>query len=53
MAQQVLCEVNNCHYWKQGNKCTADQIFVITHKRNAEELRDTDCSTFTPEKDVQ
>jgi hypothetical protein len=32
MAQDVLCEVDNCTYWGSGNKCNADAIYVVSHK---------------------
>ncbi|MCS1350510.1 DUF1540 domain-containing protein [Mechercharimyces sp. CAU 1602] len=25
---QVKCSVANCHYWEQGNNCSADAIMV-------------------------
>ncbi|MCH1625428.1 DUF1540 domain-containing protein [Fredinandcohnia quinoae] len=51
MAQDVLCEVNNCHYWKSGNKCAADAIYVVSHSGStASEQSETDCKTFTPEE---
>ncbi len=25
MAQEILCEVNNCTFWDSGNKCTAEK----------------------------
>lgn len=34
MAQDVLCEVNNCKFWANGNKCSADAIYVVSHKGN-------------------
>jgi len=50
MAKDVLCEVNNCHYWKDGNKCSADQIYVVSHKgHEAKNQAETDCKTFKPE----
>jgi len=49
MAQDVLCEVNNCTYWAQGNKCSADQIYVVSHTgETADTNRETDCKTFEP-----
>ena len=43
MAQDVLCEVNNCSYWGSGNKCKADAIYVVSHKgkqaSNSEETK--------------
>ncbi len=50
MAQDVLCEVNNCKYWGQGNKCEADAIYVVSQKGNqASTSEETDCKTFKPE----
>ncbi|WP_074432783.1 DUF1540 domain-containing protein [Neobacillus jeddahensis] len=50
MAQDVLCEVNNCTYWAHGNKCSADKIYVVSHTGDtAESQRETDCKTFEPE----
>ncbi|MEL3972524.1 DUF1540 domain-containing protein [Rossellomorea oryzaecorticis] len=49
MAQDVLCEVSNCKYNKEGKKCSADQIFVVSHKGNkAHNSEETDCKTFEP-----
>ncbi|PPA70951.1 DUF1540 domain-containing protein [Jeotgalibacillus proteolyticus] len=50
MAQDVLCEVNNCSYWKKGNKCSADAIYVVSHKgKKASKSEETDCQTFEPQ----
>lgn len=47
MAEDVLCEVQNCHYWKKGNQCAADQIYVVSHTgKAADSERETDCQTF-------
>jgi hypothetical protein len=49
MAKDVLCEVNNCTYWGQGNLCTADKIYVVSHRgAQAETTEETDCKTFKP-----
>ncbi|MCI1693682.1 DUF1540 domain-containing protein [Aneurinibacillus aneurinilyticus] len=49
MAKDVLCEVNNCTYWGNGNKCTADEIYVVSHKgKHASTTEETDCKTFKP-----
>jgi hypothetical protein len=46
---EVLCEVENCNYWGQGNRCQADAIYVVSHKGNtAHDSKDTDCKTFKP-----
>ncbi len=49
MAQDVLCEVNNCTYWEEGNLCQADKIYVVSHTgKQAENQKETDCKTFEP-----
>jgi len=49
MAKDVLCEVNNCQYWAQGNLCNADAIYVVSHAgQTADTTRETDCHTFEP-----
>jgi hypothetical protein len=49
MAKDVLCEVKNCQYWAQGNKCSADAIYVVSHAGNtASDSGETDCKTFIP-----
>ncbi|MEW9051968.1 MAG: DUF1540 domain-containing protein [Neobacillus sp.] len=53
MAQDVLCEVNNCSYWAKGNKCSADTIYVVSHHgKKAENSKQTDCKTFEPSSDL-
>ncbi len=50
MAKDVLCEVNNCKYWGQGNKCHAEEIYVVSHRgEQASKSEETDCKTFVPE----
>ncbi|WP_071460470.1 DUF1540 domain-containing protein [Bacillus massilinigeriensis] len=49
MAKDVLCEVNNCLYWAEGNLCGADQIYVVSSIGDtAAETDDTGCKTFVP-----
>ena len=49
MAQDVLCEVNNCSYWGQGNKCKAEAIYVVSNTgKKAGSSEETDCKTFEP-----
>ena len=44
MAQDVLCEVNNCKFLANGNKCSADAIYVVSHKgKQASTTEETDC----------
>ncbi len=28
----IYCSVKNCHYWKKGNKCAANEIMVTADK---------------------
>ncbi len=50
MAKDVLCEVNNCTYWENGNKCGAEVIYVVSHTgKKASNSKETDCKTFEPE----
>ena len=47
MAEDVLCEVQNCHFWKKGNLCSADRIYVVSHNgKKASSEHETDCQTF-------
>lgn len=49
MAQDVLCEVNNCVHYKEGNRCGASEIYVVSHKgKQADSSQETDCKTFEP-----
>lgn len=47
MALDVLCEVSNCVHNKEGKKCGASEIFVVSHTGNqAAKQEETDCKTF-------
>ncbi|MFS0838097.1 DUF1540 domain-containing protein [Paenibacillus sp. 1P03SA] len=48
MAKDVLCEVNSCKYWSNGNKCEAESIYVVSHHdgNKARHSEETDCKTF-------
>lgn len=49
MAKDVLCEVNSCKYWANGNKCNASAIYVVSHRgKQASNSEETDCKTFEP-----
>jgi hypothetical protein len=49
VAKDVLCEVNNCTYWAQGNNCSAESIYVVSHRgKTASDSEETDCKTFRP-----
>lgn len=42
----ITCHVNTCHYYAQGDHCTAQRIEV--QHRDAKTSRETDCGTFKP-----
>lgn len=47
MAKDVLCEVNSCKFWANGNKCNASSIYVVNRRnKEASSSEDTDCKTF-------
>lgn len=47
MAKDVLCEVNSCKYWADGNKCSASAIYVVNRRNQpATNSDETDCKTF-------
>ncbi|ENH98091.1 hypothetical protein J416_01964 [Gracilibacillus halophilus YIM-C55.5] len=49
MAKDVMCEVNNCKYWKEGNRCIAENIYIVSHNgKQANDVKETDCQTFEP-----
>jgi hypothetical protein len=51
VAEDVLCEVQNCLYWAKGNKCAADRIYIVSHAgKMADNEKETDCQTFEPHK---
>jgi hypothetical protein len=51
MPENVLCEVNNCTYWGEGNLCKASEIYVVSHdSRQADDSKETDCKTFRPKQ---
>lgn len=41
MMPQVFCSVANCHYWKEGNRCSADAI-MIDIDRHADQTFDAE-----------
>ncbi len=42
----IKCVVNTCHYYMNGDHCTASQIEVTP--KNANNTQETDCATFVP-----
>jgi len=50
--KDVLCEVNNCTFWSEGNMCSADRIYVVSKKgEKAKNGEETDCYTFRPKQE--
>ncbi|AOY75068.1 DUF1540 domain-containing protein [Clostridium formicaceticum] len=45
--QGIKCIVNTCHYYMNGDRCSAEMIEV--QPRNASSTQETDCATFIPE----
>lgn len=43
----IKCEVNTCHYYMNGDRCSAEMIEV--QPRNAQDSQETDCATFAPD----
>ncbi|MBC8059381.1 MAG: DUF1540 domain-containing protein [Clostridiaceae bacterium] len=43
----VKCIVNTCHYYMQGDQCSAERIEV--QPKNARDTQETDCATFITE----
>lgn len=43
----VKCIVNTCHYYVQGDHCSASKIEI--QPQNANSTQETDCATFVPE----
>ncbi|HEY8417801.1 MAG TPA: DUF1540 domain-containing protein [Limnochordales bacterium] len=37
---EVLCTVNNCAYWAEGNRCVAETILVIADEAVARMRKD-------------
>lgn len=51
MPKDVMCEVNNCTYWSEGNLCSAEKIYVVSKEgEKARESEETDCYTFKPKQ---
>lgn len=48
MARDVMCTVENCTFWGQGNKCQAEAIEVNVDGggRKAGYTAETNCHTF-------
>ncbi len=41
--QHIHCIIENCHYWKQGNRCSANEILITTDHFGATEPDNVDC----------
>ncbi|QJW48820.1 DUF1540 domain-containing protein [bacterium BFN5] len=48
MAKDVMCKVENCKYWSQGQRCTASAIEVNVDSggNKAGDPQETNCHTF-------
>lgn len=46
----IACSVDNCTFWKQGNKCGAEKIEVnnMLGEQRAYKSDETSCKTFKP-----
>ncbi|ACV61786.1 protein of unknown function DUF1540 [Desulfofarcimen acetoxidans DSM 771] len=52
MNQHIHCIIKDCHYWQQGNKCTANEILVATDEFGAKYPEEMDAhmaAQLTPE----
>lgn len=53
MRQDIHCIVNDCHYWSQGNKCSAQKILVTTEQfgnQNPDNVDAEMAAELTPER---
>ncbi|HHY14378.1 MAG TPA: DUF1540 domain-containing protein [Thermoanaerobacterales bacterium] len=51
MQQHIHCGVSNCHYWTEGNKCTANEIVIVADEFGASQPDTIDApmaSTISP-----
>lgn len=49
MPKDVMCEVDNCTFWSEGNLCSAERIYVVSKKgKKVNNEEETDCYTFQP-----
>ncbi|MGI6491120.1 MAG: DUF1540 domain-containing protein [Pelotomaculum sp.] len=51
MNQHIHCIVNDCHYWNQGNNCSANEILVTTDhfgKSQPDQIDATMAKELTP-----
>ncbi|GBG57228.1 hypothetical protein SPFL3102_00153 [Sporomusaceae bacterium FL31] len=48
MAKDVMCKVENCKYWSQGQRCNAStiQVSVDSGGNKAGDPQETNCHTF-------
>lgn len=62
MPQEILCEVNSCYFYREGDRCGANRIYVVNSARtspsaefgsigqvrHARTSEETACKTFKP-----
>ncbi|MBU5310564.1 DUF1540 domain-containing protein [Tissierella carlieri] len=51
ITEGVKCVVNTCHYYENGDLCTAGKIEI--RPRNASSSEETDCATFQPDNSMK
>ena len=62
MPQEILCEVKSCYFYREGDHCGADRIYVVNSARTSPSMEfgsiggqshahtseETACKTFRP-----
>jgi hypothetical protein len=50
MAKDVVCTVDSCTFWDDGNKCSAKHIMVNNSHSDERAYKsdETNCETFKP-----
>ncbi len=47
MGEDVVCEVKNCDFWKDGKVCGGEGIYMVRDRGNeGESERERDCESF-------
>ncbi|MEK3798266.1 DUF1540 domain-containing protein [Peribacillus sp. FSL H8-0477] len=53
MPHGVKCSVDSCHFWRNGNRCSADHINVVSYtEERARTSEEVACKTFRPSEDL-
>ena len=62
LPQEILCEVKSCYFYQDGDRCSANRIYVVNNSRvspnmeigsiggqhHAHSSEETACKTFKP-----